>query len=266
MMTEATKHVVSREGVGLAVRDHGGTGATVVLLHGGGRTMDDWRPVTPRLAAAGLRVVTADLRGHGASSPALWSWPDAIADLTAVIDHLGLSEPAVAGHSLGGIVAALWATRRPRCPLAVNLDGHTNPTGPFDLDADAARAAGRTMRDFLEEEVRRAGDPALARLVAELGSLDLFATYRAARCPLFVVQSEGTDLEELLPPEVAAAFAAYRRGFARELAAVADATPLLSVVDVPTGHDVHLQAPDRVAGLILDRLAPGRGGYRPASR
>ncbi|MCO5997017.1 alpha/beta fold hydrolase [Actinoallomurus rhizosphaericola] len=265
-MSEGTKHMVSRAGVDIAVRDHGGRGATVVLLHGGGRDMDDWRRVTPLLAEAGLRVVTADLRGHGASGPALWSWPDAIDDLAAVIDRLGLGEPAVAGHSLGGIVAALWATRRPRCPLAVNVDGHTNPTGPFDLDAGAARAAEQTMRGFLEEEVRRAGDPALTRLVAELGALDLFATYRAARCPLVVVQSEGSDLEELLPPQVATAFAAYRRGFARELAAVAAATPLLSVLHVATGHDVHLEAPERVAGLILERLVPAGAGYRPADR
>ncbi|MEV5710923.1 alpha/beta hydrolase [Actinoallomurus sp. NPDC052274] len=265
-MSEGTGHVVSRGGVDITVRDHEGTGATVVLLHGGGRAMDDWRRVTPLLTAAGLRVVTVDLRGHGASGAALWSWPDAIDDLAAVIDHLGLDDPAVVGHSLGGIVAALWATRCPRCPLAVNLDGHTNPTGPFDLDTGAARAAEQTMRGFLDAEVRRAGDPALARLVAELGALDLFATYRATRCPLVVVQSAGLDLEEMLPPEVATVFAAYRRGFARELAAVAAVTPLLTVVDVATGHDVHLEAPGRVADLILERLSPVGAGSRPADR
>jgi pimeloyl-ACP methyl ester carboxylesterase len=264
--TSWSDHVVSRGGVDIAVRDHGGEGDAVVLLHGGGRSMDDWRLVTPLLAEAGVRAVTVDLRGHGRSGPALWSWQDALGDLAAVIDHLRLDQPAVVGHSLGGIVAALWATRHPRCPLTVNLDGHTNPTGPFDLDPEAARAAEETMRDFLDEEVRRAGDPALARLVAELGDLDLFATYRAARCPLVVVQSAALGLEELLPPEVATAFGAYHRGFARELAAVAAATPLLSVVDVPTGHDVHLEAPGQVADLILRRPRPAGNGSRAADR
>ncbi|MEV5830074.1 alpha/beta hydrolase [Spirillospora sp. NPDC052242] len=254
----APVHVVPSGGVGLAVRDHGGDGPAVVLLHGGGRTMDDWRLVAPRLTGAGLRVVTADLRGHGASAPAPWSWPDALADLAAVIDDRGLDRPAVVGHSLGGIVAALWAARHPECPLAVNLDGHTNPTGPFDLEPDAARAAERTMRTFLDAEVRRSGDPALARLVAELGALDLFAAYRAARCPLVVVASTGTGMDALLPPDVAEVFPAYRRGFARDLAAAAAATPLLSTVDVPTDHDVHLEAPEMVAALILERLLPRR--------
>ncbi|MBE1537996.1 alpha/beta fold hydrolase [Actinomadura algeriensis] len=249
-------HVVPSGGVDLAVRDHGGDGPAIVLLHGGGRTMDDWRLVVPRLLATGLRVVTADLRGHGASAPALWAWTDTLDDLAAVIDHRGLDRPAVVGHSLGGIIAALWAARHSECPLAVNLDGHTNPTGPFDLEPAAARAAEATMRGFLDAEVRRSGDPAAARLIEELGALDLLATYRAARCPLIVVASTGTGVEELLPPEVADVFRAYRRGFARELAAAEASTPPLSVVDVPTGHDVHLEAPDRVADLILERLLP----------
>jgi pimeloyl-ACP methyl ester carboxylesterase len=246
-------HLLSSGGVDIAVRDHGGTGPAVVLLHGGGRAMDDWRLVTPLLSAAGLRVVLADLRGHGRSGAAFWDWEDALGDLGAVIEHRKLERPAVVGHSLGGLVAALWASRHPECPLAVNLDGHTNPTGPFE-GADP-EAAERTMRDFLDRSVQDAGDPALARLVAALGVLDLPATYRAARCPLLVVSSAGREWDELLPPDVAEAFAAYRRGFARQLADIAAITPRLRLLDVETGHDVHLETPDEVARMITDRLA-----------
>jgi pimeloyl-ACP methyl ester carboxylesterase len=244
--------VVSAGGIDIAVRDHGGNGRPVVLLHGGGRSMDDWLPVTPSLTDAGLRVVAADLRGHGVSEPALWSWPGAIDDLTAVIADRGLDRPAIVGHSLGGMVAAVWATRHPECPLAVNLDGHTNPTGPFDgVDPDAAE---HTMRAFLDRSLEEREDPALARLVAELDALDLLATYRATCCPLVVVSAARLGGEEFLPPEVNEALAAYRRGFGRALTAVAADTPLLTLVDLPTGHDVHLEAPDEVARLILDQM------------
>ena len=200
-------------------------------------------------------MVAVDLRGHGRSGPGPWSWPAALDDVAAVVERLGLDRPALVGHSLGGLVAAVWATRHPECPLAVNLDGHTNPTGPFaGLGPEAERAARATMRRFLDASVEQAGDPALAGLVAELDALDLFAVYRSVRCPLLVVSSTGDDLRELLPPEVAAAFDAYLRGFAAELAAAAAATPLLSLVDLPTGHDVHLEAPDDVVRLVLDRL------------
>jgi pimeloyl-ACP methyl ester carboxylesterase len=243
---------VSSPGGDIAVRDHGGNGRAVVLLHGGGRTMDDWRAVVPKLSEAGPRVVTADLRGHGRSGPGLWSWEAAIDDLTAVIAQTGLENPAIVGHSLGGLVAAVWAARHPECPLAVNLDGHTNPTGPFEGIEEAA--AHRTMRAFLDASLERAGDPALTKLIEEFDALDLLGTYAVTRCKLVVVSTTGTGIEQLLPPEVAEAFAAYRRGFARELAAVAATTPLLALADFATDHDVHLEAPDDVVRLILDRL------------
>jgi pimeloyl-ACP methyl ester carboxylesterase len=57
-----------------------------------------------------------------------WSWDLALSDIAAVVDALGLIRPAVVGHSLGGMIAALWAAAHPDCPLAANLDGHGNPT------------------------------------------------------------------------------------------------------------------------------------------
>jgi pimeloyl-ACP methyl ester carboxylesterase len=153
--------LVTSAGIDLAVRDHGGDGPDVLLLHGGGRTSEDWRLVAPLLIEGGLRVVAVDLRGHGRSDQALWSWPAALDDVSAVIEQLELDRPALVGHSLGGLLAAVWAADHEECPLAVNLDGHTNPTGPFaGLDPDGERAARATMRDFLETSLAQADDPA----------------------------------------------------------------------------------------------------------
>jgi pimeloyl-ACP methyl ester carboxylesterase len=252
MTPPISESTVSSHGIDIAIRDHGGNGRPVVLLHGGGRNMDDWREVVPPLKEAGLRVVTADLRGHGRTGQGLWSWDAAIDDLAAVITQKELERPAVVGHSLGGMVAAVWAARHPECPLAVNLDGHTNPTGPFEgVDPEAAR---RTMRGFLDASLEQAADPALTRLIEEFDALDLLGTYAATRCPLVVVSTTAPDIEELLPPEVAEAFAAYRRGFGRALADVAATTPLLTLIDLATGHDLPLEAPGEVVRLILDRV------------
>jgi pimeloyl-ACP methyl ester carboxylesterase len=89
--------------VEVATRDYGGYGQDVLLLHGGGRSMDDWRLVAPLLVAAGRS-------GH-----APWRWQNAIVDVGAVVDQLGLVRPAIVGHSLGGMVAALWATSQDDC-------------------------------------------------------------------------------------------------------------------------------------------------------
>jgi pimeloyl-ACP methyl ester carboxylesterase len=82
-----------------------GDGAPVVLAHGGGQTRHSWGGTATALAAAGHRVVSIDLRGHGDSS---WA-PDRDYtmeayrnDALAVVDWLG--EPAAwVGASLGGM-------------------------------------------------------------------------------------------------------------------------------------------------------------------
>ncbi|WP_182908856.1 alpha/beta fold hydrolase [Microbispora sp. H13382] len=67
-------------------------------------------------------------------------------DVAAVAEEYGLHRPMIVGHSLGGMFAALWAGEHAECPLAVNLDGHGNPTRPdqfFGLDEVSAADACR---------------------------------------------------------------------------------------------------------------------------
>lgn len=216
----------------------------IMLLHGGGRSSDDWLPVAPLLERNGHRVAAVDLRPMHK-----WSWEGAVGDLALTIESIGFERPAVVGHSLGGIVAALWAAEHPECPFAINFDGHTNPTGPFEgMTARQERSAEAAMRAFLDDS---AATPAVRHLVGQLDKLDLFEVYRRARCPLLVVSSSRPDFEEMLPPEVSAAFAAYRRGFGRRLKEIAAETPMLVLAELSTGHDMHLEAPEETATLIL---------------
>ena len=55
------------DGVKLAVRDFGGTGRDLLLLHGLASTSHIFDLVAPRLTR-GFRVVAYDQRGHGESS------------------------------------------------------------------------------------------------------------------------------------------------------------------------------------------------------
>ncbi|MBC7300032.1 MAG: alpha/beta hydrolase [Nocardia sp.] len=93
-------------------------GPLVVMLHGGGQTRHSWKRTGRALAAAGMRVVTVDARGHGDSewSPtADYSRTAMIGDLHAVLAQLGATPAAgavVVGASMGGITGLL-ATATP---------------------------------------------------------------------------------------------------------------------------------------------------------
>ena len=114
--------VTAHDGLELAVRDNGGEGHDVVFIHGVQRTLEDWAPILGRLS--GVRAVAADLRFHGRSGvPEDASWNDFVRDIDAVVDHLGLSDPFVVGHSFGGMLAMGYAAGHPDCPGVMNIDG-----------------------------------------------------------------------------------------------------------------------------------------------
>ena len=100
-----------------------GSGPLVVLSHGIGDRRQVYRFLAPKLAQAGYRVVSADLRGHGESSMG-WksvtgteaiSRTDVAGDLLALIRRLGGAEdPAViVGHSISGGAATIAAAQQP---------------------------------------------------------------------------------------------------------------------------------------------------------
>src|SRR3712207_2030452 len=86
-----------------------GSGPLVVCIPGMGELRSAYRFTAPALAAAGFRVATMDLRGHGDSDTTFTRYDDVAAgeDALALVEHLG--GPAVLlGNSMGAGAAA-WA-------------------------------------------------------------------------------------------------------------------------------------------------------------
>lgn len=105
----ATQFLTTEDGH-IAYDDTSGDGPLVVCLPGLGDRRQVYRRLTPLLAAAGYRVVTVDLRGHGESST---HWPDhsptAVGrDLLALLRHLDATPAVVVGLSFSP-AAAIWA-------------------------------------------------------------------------------------------------------------------------------------------------------------
>jgi pimeloyl-ACP methyl ester carboxylesterase len=93
----------------LAFDDTGGDGPLLVMLPGAGDLRTEYRFNIAPLAAAGYRVVTADLPGHGDSGPAAeYTVAAAAASLIDLIEHLD-SGPAVVVATSFAPAAAVWA-------------------------------------------------------------------------------------------------------------------------------------------------------------
>ena len=116
-MTGSTPRHLQLPGIRLNVAD-AGAGTPILLLHGFPDSSELWREVTPRLVAAGHRVIAPDLRGFGDSeAPAgrrHYSIERVLADMLALLGHLGVGEPVrVMGHDWGAVIAWCLAMFHP---------------------------------------------------------------------------------------------------------------------------------------------------------
>ena len=138
-----TTRYLARPG-GRVAYDVTGDGPLVVLVPGMGDLRAGFRFLVPALAAAGHRVATTDLRGHGDSDATFSSYGDVETegDLTALLEVLG--GPAVlGGNSMGAGAAALVAADRPELVRGLVL------LGPFLRDPASSQLARWAYRVVL---------------------------------------------------------------------------------------------------------------------
>ena len=93
----------------------GGDKPPVILLHGLMLNGACWIPLA-RALEEDYDVVMPDARGHGNSGTPDhgYCYDDLAADVVNLIDALGLLTPVLLGHSMGGMTAAVVASRNPK--------------------------------------------------------------------------------------------------------------------------------------------------------
>jgi pimeloyl-ACP methyl ester carboxylesterase len=137
----------------LAIAEAGaGSDKHLLLLHGFAGAKEDFTEWLDRFAAAGWHAVTFDMRGHGESAKPRgednYSLQILVSDLNAVVDHLGWDRLVLFGHSMGGMVAQLYAIESPDRLAGLILMGtsHKRPDGIeaelVSLGREVVRAGG----------------------------------------------------------------------------------------------------------------------------
>lgn len=251
----------------IAYDDTGGAGPLVIAAPGMGDLRGEYRRLTPRLAAAGFRVVTLDVRGHGESS-ARWRDYSAHAvgkDMLALMDHLGARSAVVMGASFAA-GSALWAAHdAPEKVRGVVMLSPMVRDLPTPFYADAAIAVGFAgpwrvsfwtwywdslfpLRKPADHDAYRA---ALAANLGEPGRMEALETMvklskadteailgRLRRPALLVMGSADKDFDD---PAAEAKLLAARTG----------ATPFIVR---GAGHYPHVEAPQTVAPRLVGFL------------
>jgi len=242
--------------------------AAVVLTHGAGGSHAAWYQQVPALAAGGYRVVTWDSRGFGRSSyrSETHGCDAAAADITAVMDALGIEAAHHVGQSMGGWWVTAFATQAPRRVRSLTLsntvaglwtdallDHFQQLASGFTSDdprlgIHPAISRGLADRDpaqaFLYQQLNTFHDPPMAEVVVALWRTRVEPDALAALAvPLLVI----TGADDALFPSRLVQESASRVGGAR-LVEIAGA-----------GHSPYFERPAEYNALLLDFLGRVQG-------
>jgi pimeloyl-ACP methyl ester carboxylesterase len=114
---QAGTQLLQISGQGVYLQDTGPRDAgTVVLLHGFGSSLQTWDAWSAVLARD-YRVIRFDIAGFGLSGPAAnhdYSEAADVRRVLAVLDHLGVQQSVLIGHSMGGRLAWSLAASQPQ--------------------------------------------------------------------------------------------------------------------------------------------------------
>lgn len=225
----------------------GGPNPPVVLLHGLMGSGACWGPIARMLDFA---VVMPDLRGHGRSfAPERgYTYDDHAGDVIELIREL--PSPVLVGHSMGGMVASVVATRHPLRGLVLVDPTFLEPERQrevyvSDVAEQHRRALALTKEDLIAQ----------ARARHPRRSLELIELQAEAR-----LQTSLAALEVLAPPnppyrEVVAAITAPTLLVIGDTdpvvtPAMAAALGLRTVVIANAGHGLPFEQPERLAEVV----------------
>lgn len=237
------------------------------LLHGYMDVADSWAPLAPSLAAEGFHVVALDFRGFGdgprAPAGTSYYFPDYIADVHAVADALSGDAPlAIAGHSMGGVVATLFAGAFPnRVTKLANLEGLGPPTSSFEDGPSRMREFVESTRKYRAREARPMADMDEVEARLAPGHPGVPREVLRARAPTLVRARPEGGFEWRFDPlhRARSPVPFYVDGFAAFAARVA--CPVLFVSGGDTGYHPPDEAVRLGAFRDLRRAEVPRGGH-----
>lgn len=269
-------------------------GRAVLLLHGKNFCAATWQSQIEALAGAGFRVVAVDQVGFCKSSkPRRYQFSfGQLADNTrALLRSLGIERTVVAGHSMGGMLAARYALQYPRATEHLVL---VNPIGLEDWRAEGvpwrnvdAWFAGELKTNFdgikaYQQKFYYGGQwkPEYDRWVGMLAGMyagpgkeavawdqalasdmifnqPVVYEFPRIRVPttLFIGQRDRTAIgRDLAPPELAERLGDYP-ALGERAARLIRNSRLVEFEDL--GHSPQVEAPARFNAALLEALEPG---------
>jgi 3-oxoadipate enol-lactonase len=243
-------------------------GPAVVFIHGIGGAARIWQAQLTTFCAVGYTCMAVNLPGYGGRPPVQEvTFENLATDVEATIASASLKQPALIGHSLGGMIAQTMLRRRPDAYRAAVLcctsPAFGNPGGEFQKKFLADRigpiAAGRGMNELapaiVDEIIGPTPDPAARTSAIEIMGMTSDDTYSAAiRCIIHF--DERANLANIRIPVLCLAGQHDRNAPPPMMERMATKIRGARYVRLPgVGHLPNLEAPKAFDAAVLEFLA-----------
>ena len=229
---------------------------TFVLVHGAWHGGWCWRRVADRLRGGGHHVFTPTLTGLGERSHLMRTGIDLATHVTDIVNVLKwerLNDVVLCGHSYGGfIIAGVAELAAPAIRSIVYLDAFVPRDGesPQQLTSAAVQENIRATQQRGDIGMAPRSAEAFGVNVADRAWVDSLCVPQPIAT--FTSQIALTGAYERIARKAYVRAASYvNPGFDRALA-VAKADPSWRCYEVPCGHDVMVDMPDRLAEILLE--------------
>jgi pimeloyl-ACP methyl ester carboxylesterase len=184
-----------------------GEGPPLVLLHGGMLTIElNFASLIPTLARTHT-VIGVEQQGHGrtANTDREITYPHLASDVVALLDHLGIAQAVVLGHSMGGAVALELAISHPDrvraiVPMSASVrsDGlHPDLADPSTYATSPIMPTAQDFAEFSAAYQRLSPHPEkFEEFLGYLGSMDSHfdgwtdEQLAGIGCPVLIVQGD----------------------------------------------------------------------------
>ncbi len=256
-MPDWSTAICETNGIAIHYTRTGGDKPPLVLLHGLAANGACWTALAHAIEGE-YDVIMPDARGHGKSSvpDSGYRYEDHANDVVGLIKALRLSTPILLGHSMGGMTAAVVASRTPKILRGLILADPTflSPEVQRQVrDSDVADQHRRMLKMSLDEVVAEAQARHPNR---SSETLELFARAR--------LQTSMAAFDVLTPPnpvykqlvsaiDVPSLLVFGDRGVVSSVVAeeLQCLNPRLQVEQIrDAGHGVHMDQPERFAVVI----------------
>lgn len=190
---------------------------TIVLLHGWGQNIEMMRPIGDRLT--NNHIVIVDLPGYGQSQEPdyVWTIYDYVECIKELLDSLNISKPILIGHSFGGKICLVYASKYDTEKLILFGSPYKKEVTKLSLKTKLLKTAKKIpglnkLEGFAKKHIGstdyKNASEMMRKILVSTVNLDITEDVKKIKCPTLIIWgtldeavpvSDAYELEKLIP-------------------------------------------------------------------